>query len=50
MNDKLPARALAKIFEIKDQLQHAQSVMLSNQRQISELQRAIGNMSIGVQN
>lgn len=43
MNDKLPARALAKIFEIKDQLQQAQSVMLSNQRQIGELQRAIGN-------
>lgn len=40
-DDKLPARALAKIFGLKDQARQAQTVMLSNQRQIGELQRAI---------
>lgn len=42
-DDKLPACALAKIFNFKDQLLQAQTVMRSNQSTISELQRAIGN-------
>src|SRR5947209_7700559 len=42
-DDKLPAKAIAKIFGLKDQEQQAQAVMMTNQRQISELLRAIGN-------
>ncbi|MBI5320885.1 hypothetical protein [Bradyrhizobium sp.] len=40
-NDELPARALAKIFALKDQEQQALTLMRSNQRTISELQRAV---------
>jgi hypothetical protein len=41
-DDKLPAGALLKIFSLKDQERQAQTLMTANQRQIGELQRAIG--------